>query len=495
VTPFADSLVYTYDSLDRAIGPTIMSSGPSVQRSPTWLQSGILDTLRTKVNTATSWKAGEYSRVLDVLDDPVPTAPLWKEQTGSGTATVSRQDTVAYDGWERVIGWQQLKNGVPIASEAVTYDRSGNVRTADQEVYDVTTERLLQRTAGGHRFFYVYDRAGNLITQRDSTLATGAVVVTTYAYDALNQMRNVRRGATLVARYAYDVRGRRIAKRVYSAVTGGTVEYARFVYRGGYVIFETDSQATSIQRSYTWGVGTDDLVAVREGGSNYYVTQDKLGSVRALSKRDGTHAISLAYAPWGRLTDSVITAGVALRYRWTGREYDAESGFYFHRARYYSPLQRRFVQEDPIGFSGGTNVYAYVAGQVLEATDPDGRMFKCKGGGGGSRFFEPGRNDMGLGDRGDRLDPWQGDSYLAERTAQRMADYEAWVAAGSMTSNGERVLATESAAEFLNRVLDAKPAFDLKAGIVEVGPVTPVAGIKHFWSSPRERSQRIGWES
>jgi YD repeat-containing protein len=140
---------------------------------------------------------------------------------------------------------------VPIASEAVTYDRSGNVRTADQEVYDVTTERLLQRTAGGHRFFYVYDRAGNLVTQRDSTLATSVVVVTTYGYDALNRMRSVRQGATLIARYAYDVKGRRIAKRVYSAATGGTVGYTRFVHHGDQVAFETDSVGT-VLRSYAW---------------------------------------------------------------------------------------------------------------------------------------------------------------------------------------------------------------------------------------------------
>ncbi len=40
-------------------------------------------------------------------------------------------------------------------------------------------------------------------------------------------------GGTLIARYAYDVLGRRIAKRVYSAATGGTVGFIGFVYHGG----------------------------------------------------------------------------------------------------------------------------------------------------------------------------------------------------------------------------------------------------------------------
>jgi RHS repeat-associated protein len=293
------------------------------------------------------------------------------------------------------------------------------------------------------------------VTQRDSTLATGLVLVTTYAYDALNRLRSVRQGATLIARYAYDVQSRRIAKRVYSILTGGTLGYTRFVYHGDHIAFETDSAGT-VQRSYTWGLGTDDLVAVREGSNNFYATQDKLGSVRALSKRDGTHAVTLTYAPWGRAIDSVVALGVVLRYRWTGREHDPETGWYFHRTRYYSPALRRFVQEDPIGFSGGANVYAYVDGQVLEATDPDGLANVWKGGGPNSRFYDPGGNDMGFQFLERRFDPFPQGSYLAERSAQRDAAYEMWVLAGSESRDGQRVLATESAAEFVDRVLDSE---------------------------------------
>ena len=42
------------------------------------------------------------------------------------------------------------------------------------------------------------------------------------------------------------------------------------------------------------------------------------------------------------------------------------------RARYLDPESRRWTQEDPIGFAGGVNVYAYVEGSPLEATDPSG---------------------------------------------------------------------------------------------------------------------------
>jgi RHS repeat-associated protein len=44
----------------------------------------------------------------------------------------------------------------------------------------------------------------------------------------------------------------------------------------------------------------------------------------------------------------------------TGREYDPETGLYYYRARYYDPKIGRFVSQDPIGFLGGNNFYAYV---------------------------------------------------------------------------------------------------------------------------------------
>jgi len=58
--------------------------------------------------------------------------------------------------------------------------------------------------------------------------------------------------------------------------------------------------------------------------------------------------------------------------RWKGLPYDAETGFYAMRARYYDPKIRRFVSEDPIGLSGGINTYAFAAGDPINASDPSG---------------------------------------------------------------------------------------------------------------------------
>jgi len=49
------------------------------------------------------------------------------------------------------------------------------------------------------------------------------------------------------------------------------------------------------------------------------------------------------------------------------------NGLYFYRARYYSPLLGRFINEDPLGFAGsGPNFYAYVGGDPIDFSDPFG---------------------------------------------------------------------------------------------------------------------------
>ncbi len=43
-----------------------------------------------------------------------------------------------------------------------------------------------------------------------------------------------------------------------------------------------------------------------------------------------------------------------------------------YRARYYDPATGRFLSEDPIGFDGGSNFYAYVGNSPTNRKDPLG---------------------------------------------------------------------------------------------------------------------------
>ncbi|MCS7166924.1 MAG: RHS repeat-associated core domain-containing protein [Gemmatales bacterium] len=56
------------------------------------------------------------------------------------------------------------------------------------------------------------------------------------------------------------------------------------------------------------------------------------------------------------------------------REFDTESGLYYHRARYYDPVIGRWTSEDPLGFAAGdANLYRYVGNMATLATDSSGR--------------------------------------------------------------------------------------------------------------------------
>ena len=60
-------------------------------------------------------------------------------------------------------------------------------------------------------------------------------------------------------------------------------------------------------------------------------------------------------------------------FQFAGRENDGASNLYYYRARYYSPQLARFISQDPIGFDGGLNWYAYANGNPISLRDPSGK--------------------------------------------------------------------------------------------------------------------------
>jgi RHS repeat-associated protein len=166
--------------------------------------------------------------------------------------------------------------------------------------------------------------------------------------------------------YTYDPSGRRIAKDVDGVVT-------KYVYDGDQCIAEYDG-SDNLLRKYIHGPSIDEPICMVEaaGGyaGTYYYHFDALGSVVALSDADGDTVQVYEYDVYGQVAAS--DPNHPNRFLFTGREFDAETGLYYYRARYYNPTIGRFLQTDPIGYGDGMNWYAYCGNNATNTTDPSG---------------------------------------------------------------------------------------------------------------------------
>jgi RHS repeat-associated protein len=117
----------------------------------------------------------------------------------------------------------------------------------------------------------------------------------------------------------------------------------------GDVILETDGAGLPL-RAYT--LAGSHLVSSTEGGVTRYFQQDALGSVRGLT--DSTGAITDTYFAFGELLDS--TGTTTNSYRYAGQQYDALSGLYSMRARYYDPGMGRFLTQDTWAIDRGNPI-------------------------------------------------------------------------------------------------------------------------------------------
>jgi RHS repeat-associated protein len=98
--------------------------------------------------------------------------------------------------------------------------------------------------------------------------------------------------------------------------------------------------------------------------------QDHLGSVRQLVTTGGTVAVQYDYDPYGARTTLSGSADSDIGY--AGYFHHALSGLDFTIYRAYDAADARWLNRDPIGEAGGFNLYAYVEGQPISATDPFG---------------------------------------------------------------------------------------------------------------------------
>ena len=203
-----------------------------------------------------------------------------------------------------------------------------------------------------------------------------------YQYDLENQLVRAEikkpTGNTEIWTYAYDPFGRRLSKERQDKLAWTSTEPKRthfvwdgtrllqeYTYKGCYTYIYTD------QDSY------EPLAQVfhnnqDEGQYLAYFHNDQIGIPREMTDIHGNLLWYGEYTAWGRLKkDERVYKNAHQPFRLQNQYFDEETGLHYNLMRYYEPEAGRFVNQDPIGLLGGSNLYRF-APNAQGWTDPSG---------------------------------------------------------------------------------------------------------------------------
>jgi len=198
----------------------------------------------------------------------------------------------AYDGLGRLV----FADGVTYA-----YDLSGNRLSQSGTGVPPVQSTYTHNRLGGD----LYDAAGCVtnMTRNGVTLAL--------SWNTQGQLVSVATNGAFAESYAYDALGRRLSTTTLSH--SRTNELTNFSttyhwYDGAQCVADTDASG-NLLRSYAWGPGIDDLLAVTvcsSGATNsYFAIKDRLGSVHALVDAQGQVVESYTYDAWGNAQSAI----------------------------------------------------------------------------------------------------------------------------------------------------------------------------------------------
>ncbi len=150
------------------------------------------------------------------------------------------------------------------------------------------------------------------------------------------------------------------------------------------------------------------FVLLRED-SGYYDC-DGIGNVTGLFETNLNQVAYYLYDPFGNTIFASGPMAPVNPYRFSSKEFHANSGSIYFGRRFYDPTLQRFINQDPIQELGGVNLYTFVANTPVNAVDPLGQFLLFDRQAWGRLLY-----DTLIGDGSANIDP---NSNLAQRQAE-----------------------------------------------------------------------------
>ncbi|WP_240620777.1 RHS repeat domain-containing protein, partial [Pectobacterium versatile] len=237
---------------------------------------------------------------------------------------------------------------------------------------------------------YRYDDCGRLAMKRE-TRPGFRPKDTHFDWDVQDRLVRVSLPDGARWRYRYDAFGRRVSK-VREGQAPSALAVARVAYRwdgdqliGQQQYYADGSAAREVQWVYEPGSFRPLAQVEAQGDSTqlHYIVTDLTGTARELCSEEGeirwrgeqglwsTHREERRPIPLRRYLGDAANEEVYCELRYQGQLYDAETGLYYNRHRYYDAESGQYLSPDPIGLHGGIRPQGYVH-NPLEWCDPFG---------------------------------------------------------------------------------------------------------------------------
>lgn len=241
--------------------------------------------------------------------------------------------------------------------EDFKYDKAGNLFDGPKLNGLIKHNRVLVYQDKRYR----YDRFGRLCEKR-----IGSNWVQYFDYDAEQRLvcvEQYRSGERERIVFAYDPLGRRISKEVYLRGYSEPRRRVLFHWQGLRLLQEMQCGLASL---YVYDTSDSYEPLARIDGKSdsetlHYFHNNLAGLPEQLTDSDGKLIWQSDYQGWGKTHNEWNNPQNAREQnlRFQGQYLDRETELNYNVFRYYDPTVGRFTQPDPIGLTGGINLYRY----------------------------------------------------------------------------------------------------------------------------------------